>query len=244
MGVCGAATTPAVRSAPAPGGLKYHPPVSGAVPAPEGCFKMVITLLVFVHLIATCAAIGTIVLTDLRLIARAMGYRVVIPPPERLETRIVTAALVVLYISGMALVALGLQGTGGLLDNPKLQAKLVLVGLLTFNAFVLHRKVFPVLGRSRTVSRWTRRDRLTVAVSVSLSNSLWFYCAFLGVARIWNGTVSLEFVLLVGLVAWVVTGLMAHALLVVAARDTPKPRPDWIDSMKASISDFSDLRQR
>ena len=205
---------------------------------------MVITLLVFIHLIATCAAIGTIVLTDLRLIARAMGYRVVIPPPERLETRIVTAALVVLYISGMALVTLGLQGAGGILDNPKLQAKLVLVGVLTLNAFVLHRKVFPILGRSRTVSRWKRRDRLTVAVSVSLSNSLWFYCAFLGVARIWNGTVSLGFVLLVALMAWAVTGLMAHVLLVVASRDAPKVRPDWIDSMKASISDFSDLRER
>jgi len=205
---------------------------------------MVITLLVFIHLIATCAAIGTIVLTDLRLVARAMGYRVVIPPPERLETRIVTAALVVLYISGVALVALGLQGTAGYLDNPKLQAKLLLVGVLTLNALVLHRKVFPILGRSRTVSRWSNRDRLMVAASVSLSNSLWFYCAFLGVARPWNGTVSLGFVLLVGLVAWALTYAMAHVLLVVASRDAPRVRPDWIDSMKASISDFSDLRER
>ncbi|MDO9435679.1 hypothetical protein [Hydrogenophaga sp.] len=205
---------------------------------------MVITLLVFTHLIATCAAIGTIVLTDLRLIARAMGYRVVIPPPERLETRIVTVALMVLYLTGVALVAAGVQGASDYLTNPKLQAKLALVVLLTLNAFILHLWVFPILGRARTVSRWKRRDRLVVAASVSLSNSLWFYCAFLGVARLWNGTVSLGFVLLVALMVWAVTLLMAHVLLVVASRDAPQVRPDWIDSMKASISDFSALRDR
>lgn len=205
---------------------------------------MVITLLVFIHLIATCAAIGTIVLTDLRLIARAMGYRVVIPPPERLETRIVTVALVALYLSGAAVVALGLQGTAGYLDNAKLQAKFVLVAVLTLNAFILHRRVFPILGRSRPVSRWKRRDWLTVAASVSLSNSLWFYCAFLGVARVWNGTLSLGFVLVVAFVAWAVMFVMVNALLVVASRDAPRLRPDWIDSMKASISDFSELRDR
>ena len=58
------------------------------------------TLLIFLHLIATCAAIGTIVLTDLRLIAKVIGYRVVIPKPERLETTIISLALVLLYLTG------------------------------------------------------------------------------------------------------------------------------------------------
>lgn len=205
---------------------------------------MVNTLLVFVHLIATCAAIGTIVLTDLRLIARAMGYRVVIPPPERLETRIVTVALLVLYVSGGTLIALGMQETSEYLANPKLQAKLLLVALLTLNAFFLHRYVFPILEQSRTVSRWSRGEWFAVASSVSLSNSIWFYCAFLGVARHWNGTVSLGFALLAGMVAWAVVFCLANALLGLASRDTPRQRPDWIDSMKASLSDFSELRDR
>jgi hypothetical protein len=205
---------------------------------------MAITLLVFAHLIAACIAIGTIVITDLRLFARAMGYSVVIPPPERLETRVITGALLLLYLSGAGLIALGAQGFAGHLGNPKLQGKLVLVALLTLNAFFLHRQVFPILGRSRTVSRWTRREWLTVSLSVSLSNSLWFYCAFLGVARVWNGTVSLALVLAVALLAWMVFFALVNALLFVAARDRPRERPDWIDSMKASLSDFSGLRDR
>ena len=40
-------------------------------------------LIVYFHLIATCMAIGVIVMTDMRLLAKLAGYRVTIPPPER-----------------------------------------------------------------------------------------------------------------------------------------------------------------
>lgn len=206
---------------------------------------MSLTLLAFLHLIATCAAIGTIVITDLRLVARAVGYRVVIPPPERLETGMVSIALVGLYLTGGAMIALHLQQTPDFLShNPKLQAKIGLVGLLTLNALVLHWGVFPVLSRAKPVSRWKRSEWLLVAGSVSLSNSVWFYCAFLGVARVWNGTVSLGFVLLVALSVWLLMFALVHALLVLASRDEPTTRRDWIDSVKASLSDFSELRDR
>ncbi len=201
------------------------------------------TVLVYFHLIATCAAIGTIVITDLRLAAKALGYKVVIPAPERFETLMISAALTLLYITGATIVYLGVQANPDYLANQKLQAKLVLVALLTANAFVLHRRVFPILQRSRPVSRWTRSDWMTVAASVSFSNSLWFFCAFLGVARIWNGTVSLLFVLGVAATAWVLLLVLVNFMLKLASRDEPKPTPDWIDSMKASLSDFADLRE-
>lgn len=203
---------------------------------------MLKTLIVYAHLIATCAAIGTIVITDLRLMAKVLGYRVVIPKPERFETFTITAALVVLYLTGSVIIYLGLEANPEYLANQKLQAKLVLVGLLTLNAVVLHKAVFPILGRSRPVSRWSRKDWFTVSTSVSLSNSTWLFCSFLGIARIWNGTVSLGFVLTVATVAWLVVFLLVNALLKLASRDEPKPQPDWIDSMKASLSDFADLR--
>ncbi len=205
---------------------------------------MLKTVLVYFHLIATCAAIGTIVITDLRLAAKALGYKVVIPAPERFETLMISAALTLLYITGATIVYLGVQANPDYLANQKLQAKLVLVALLTANAFVLHRRVFPILQRSRPVSRWTRGDWMTVAGSVSLSNSLWFFCAFLGVARIWNGTVGLLFVLGVAATAWVLLLVLVNFMLKLASRDEPKPTPDWIDSMKASLSDFADLRER
>jgi hypothetical protein len=204
---------------------------------------MLKTLIVYIHLIATCAAIGTIVITDLRLAAKAMGYRVVIPPPERFETLIVSAALAVLYLTGAAIVYLGLQANPDYLANQKVQAKLVLVALLTVNAAVLHRMVFPILVRSRPVSGWNRVEWTTVALSVSFSNSVWFFCAFLGIARVWNGTVSIGFVLEIAALAWFTVFLLVNVLLKLASRDEPKTKPDWIDSMKASLSDFASLRE-
>ena len=204
---------------------------------------MLKTLIVYIHLIATCAAIGTIVITDLRLAAKAMGYRVVIPPPERFETRMISAALATLYLTGAIIVYLGLQANPDYLANQKVQAKLVLVALLTVNAVVLHRMVFPILGRSRPVSRWSRGDWTTVALSVSFSNSVWFFCAFLGIARVWNGTVSIGFVLTVASAAWFTIFLLVNVLLKVASRDEPKPKPDWIDSMKSTLSDFAALKE-
>ena len=205
---------------------------------------MLKTLLVYAHLIATCAAIGTIVITDMRLLAKALGYRVVIPPPERFETRMIAIALLALYLTGGSIVTMGLAGDPDYLAaNPKLQAKLVLVAVLTLNAVVLHKMVFPILRRSMSVSAWSRQDWMVVALSVSLSNGLWFYNAFLGVARIWNGTVVIAFVLAVALAVWAAMCLAILAVLKLASRDAPKVSPDWIDSVKASLSDFAGLRE-
>ena len=200
------------------------------------------TIVVFAHLIATCAAIGTIFITDLRLLAKVLGYRVVIPAPEKFETVMISLALLVLYVTGIVLVTLGLEANPQYLANEKLLGKLVLVALLTLNAFFLHRKVFPILGRSRPVSRWSRADWLIVSGSVSLSNSCWFLCAFLGIARPWNNAVSITFVLTVAACSWIVMFVMVNSVLLLASRDEPKEQPDWIDSVKAKLSDFAELR--
>ncbi len=202
---------------------------------------MVLTLLVFLHLLATCAAIGTIVITDMRLVAKMLSYRVVIPRPERFETVMVSVSLLLLYLSGIALVWMQLADNPNYLANGKLQGKLVLVGLLTLNAFVLHFKAFPILGLSWPISRWTRTQWLTVATSVSLSNSLWLFCAFLGVARVWNFTVSLWFVLTVAAVVWLCMFVLANTALAMGSRDAPKTDPDWVDMTIATVSDLARL---
>jgi hypothetical protein len=202
---------------------------------------VIFTVVVYIHLIATCAAIGTIVITDLRLIAKVLGYRVVIPKPERFETVMISAALFVLYLTGGALVWLGLESNPGYLNNPKLQGKLVLVAFLTVNAFFLHFWIFPILGRSKPVSQWRYMQWTSVAAGVSLSNSIWFFCAFLGVARVWNNTVSLQFVLSIAAVVWAGTFLLVNVVLLLASRNKPKKQADWIDSLKASLSDLTTL---
>ena len=199
-------------------------------------------LLVYLHLIATCAAIGTIVITDMRLLAKVMGYRVVIPPPQRFETLTITFALIALYITGGVLVFLGLdERPDYLMGNGKLQAKLVLVALLTVNAFALHHWVFPILQRSRPVSAWRRKDWLTVAIAVSASNSTWFFVAFLGIARGWNYSVSVGFVLSTALLGWATLFVGVNLVLLLASRDMPREQPDWIDAVKSSWTDLAEL---
>jgi hypothetical protein len=205
---------------------------------------MAYTLLVYLHLMATCVALGTIVLTDLRLLAKVMGYRVVIPRPERLETVIISIALLLLCLTGAAIVFTGFVKNPLYLDNEKLQAKLILVALLAGNAVFLHRRVFPILARSMPVSHWRKKDWMAVAASVSFSNSVWLFCAFLGVARVWNNAVSMEFVLGVAGLAWMVFFAVVNGVLLLASRDAPKEQPDWIDSVKATISDFAELREQ
>ena len=198
-------------------------------------------LTVYIHLIATCMAIGVIVMTDMRLVAKLAGYRVTIPPPERFESRFILVATVTLVLTGTALVAMGLAADPHYLDNPKLQAKLVLVSLLCVNGFALHYITFPRLARGRTVASWSLRDLFAVAVPVGLSNSLWMYCAFLGIARPWNFSVPIGQVLGVAAVLFMMAVSAVLIGLRFAARDEPRREPDWIDSVKARLSDRAPL---
>jgi len=201
-------------------------------------------LTVYVHLIATCMAIGVIVMTDMRLLAKLAGYRVVIPPPERFETLMIVVAMTTLVLSGLALVMFGLADDPSYLRNPKLQAKILLVGLLVANAFALHYITFPRLARARPVASWNTRDHLSVALPVGLSNSLWMFCAFLGIARPWNFKMPLTDVLLIAFVLFALATIVVWAGLRFAARDEPQEQPDWIDSMKARLSDRMPLAER
>jgi len=201
-------------------------------------------LTVYVHLIATCMAIGVIVMTDMRLAAKLAGYRVVIPPPERFETKMIVVAMTTLVLSGLALVMFGLAENPRYLENPKLQAKILLVALLVVNAFALHYIAFPRLARARLIASWSARDHLAVALPVGLSNSLWMYCAFLGIARPWNFTIDIVSVISVAAVLFVLASLIVLIALRFGARDEPRTQPDWIDSMKARLSDRMPLSER
>lgn len=196
-------------------------------------------LVLFIHLLSTCLALGTIFLTDARLLGKMFGYRVVIPRPSQLDTRIITAALVVLCLSGATLVFWGFQERADYLANPKLQVKVALVALLVANAFVLHFRVFPILERGEPLARWRPAQLNLVALSVGLSNSLWVYCAFLGIARPWNYAMMGGEVAFFGLSLWALVAMGLRFLLALAARDEPDGDPDWMDSVKARLGGTS-----
>lgn len=193
-------------------------------------------LLIFAHLLGTSLALGAIVATDIRLLRRLADDRVRIAPPNPFAMRLITIALIVLCVTGGSLIALGMHDDPAYLSgNPKLQAKLVLVALLGINALVLHRYTFPGLARGRRVARWKFTDFMRVALPVSLSNCLWMYCAFLGIARPWSHTASFGFVL--GTAAWLfaLTLAVVTTLLVIAAQDRTDAERGWIDALKRQI---------
>ena len=197
-------------------------------------------LLLFSHLLGTSLALGAIVATDIRLLRKLADERVRIAPPNPFVMRLITLALLLLYVTGAAMLVLGIAADSEYLSgNPKLQAKLLLVALLSVNALVLHHYTFPGLARGRRVARWKAADFMRVALPVSLSNCLWMYCAFLGIARPWSQVVSLGFVL--GTAAWLFALTLAAVttILVIAAQDRTDAEPGWIDALKRQLGALS-----
>lgn len=175
---------------------------------------MIKLLVLYLHLIATCIAIGSILATDLRLISRLRtpGFR--LAPPNRFVVQLVGGSLVLLWLTGACLVAIGVGEQPDFVHNPKLQGKLLLVAALTLNAATLHLHVFPNLQRGRRIDLARPRDSLGIALPIAASNVLWLYCAFLGVARPWNHSVPLTYVLSV---AGLLTALAWVAVMLVIA---------------------------
>jgi hypothetical protein len=202
---------------------------------------MLSMLLVFAHLLAASMALGAIVATDLRLLSKLAQDRTRIAPPNEFVARIVVVALVVLYATGAAIVWQGVLERPDYLANPKLQAKLALVVLLTINAFVLHRLTFPRLARGRRVARWHASDWIAIGIPVGVSNFLWMFVAFLGVARAWNGTVSFGDVMAVAAIAYAVAQGAVFAILAVAASGADpvaNPRAAFVRRWLASLGNL------
>jgi hypothetical protein len=105
-------------------------------------FTAVRLLLLFVHVVSFATALGCVLREDAKLLSRQPF------DPDSLQTaaRTVRLALILLWVSGLALIAFD---TGGaldrLIDKPKLLAKLTVVCVLTLNGVALHILVFPAL---------------------------------------------------------------------------------------------------
>ena len=202
---------------------------------------MLYLILVFAHLLAASMALGAIVATDLRLLSKLAQDRVRIAPPNAFVARMVMVALLVLWVTGAAIVVHGMLERSDYLSNPKLQAKILLVALLTLNAVALHRLTFPRLARGRSVARWRASEWLVIAVPVAMSNFLWMFTAFLGIARTWNDAMPLGdiFGIAAGLFALVLLGVVA--ILRLAGRavdDRAKPLADIVRRALASLGNL------
>lgn len=167
-------------------------------------------LVVYAHLLATCIALGSVLLADHRLWRwrhRRLNPAMVAQMEE--TQRVVSLALAALWLSGALLIGLGylIEGNHYLL-NPKLWAKVSVVSLLTFNGILLHQVGFPLMQRAAFVAlSWS--DQIRLALLGALSGTGWLFAAFLGIARHWNHVLPYHQVMTIFAIALLAATLIA-----------------------------------
>jgi hypothetical protein len=142
-------------------------------------------VLLFIHVIVFAMTLAAVLREDLRLV---MTQR--IDAPRLLHTaRAVSIGLAALWASGLMLVAIeAATSAGPWLPSVKLQAKLIVVSVLTVNGWALHAWVFPRLwGHAIRLS-----PRLWPAAALgAISSASWVTASFVGVARVVSPWLSL-----------------------------------------------------
>jgi hypothetical protein len=143
-------------------------------------------ILTYLHLIACCLAIGPILINDAGILIWLWGGHVEKRANKlRHLKQIVCWMLAVLWITGLLLIAhqAAHDGWGTTLSNPKLQAKIFVVALLTLNGAFLHYRVLPMMDKARSLLRLDAANRTRAIVAGAVSGVSWMYAAFLGTAR-------------------------------------------------------------
>ncbi|MGH8803775.1 MAG: hypothetical protein ACREXN_03440 [Polaromonas sp.] len=143
--------------------------------------------IVYIHLIACCVAIGLVLTSDIAMVKQLIKGG----PAASLDKhhmsdlqKTVSAALVALWVTGVAIIAMDVSAKGlGYFANPKIQAKIGLVVLLTINGVVLHNTVLPLMEKAGSLLKLTLGQRMLAIFAGSVSGVTWFYAALMGVGR-------------------------------------------------------------
>ena len=142
---------------------------------------------VFIHLIACCVAIGVVLTSDVKMVQqlRSLDPAAAVDREHLVEMqRLVVVALVALWISGAALVILDVYLKGlQYMANPKIQAKIGVVAMLTLNGVLLHHRVLPWMKRTGSLLKLSFGQTVLAVFAGSVSAVSWFYAALLGIGR-------------------------------------------------------------
>lgn len=156
------------------------------------------TLIVYVHLIAACIAVGVLLMQDLTL-SKTGGRRLSLGAVKELRyaARNISIALMVLWGSGLVLVAWGAFNDPQYLANQKLWAKVAVVSVLTANGAILHHFSFPRVVSSSGVVGLGFFEKTAVASTGAVSTVSWLFACYLGIARPWNHAVAFDEVMFI-----------------------------------------------
>ena len=151
---------------------------------------------VYAHLIACCVAIGLVLTSDYAMIKQMITGKVDATHSDKthLDTlkKTVLLALAALWVTGIGIILMDYSVKGAVYFlNPKLQAKILVVVLLTVNGFLLHSAVLPAIKKAGTLVKMETNARTLAVFSGVVSGVSWFYGAMLGIARPLNWKYSL-----------------------------------------------------
>lgn len=180
------------------------------------------TLIVYIHLIATCIAVGSLLVKDLELLF--LKGRPLFP---REKTGLIHTAHVIffslcaLWVSGLLLVVVGLFENPQYLANEKLWAKVTVVCLLTLNGVLLHFYSFPRVVSQQGLVGLSVSEQTLVMFSGAMSTSSWLFACFLGIARPLNFTVPYEHLMLCYGVFVLLALIVSSHMLVLLRKGAP-----------------------
>ena len=160
---------------------------------------MLKSIFVYVHLLLTCLTLGMVIYTDWCLFRERKEFISGFVRHLLQEMRsFFVYALAGLWITGIALVAMGYINEGMVyLQDEKLQAKIVVIVILTLNAVALHKTVFPILDQTDSFGRLPLQHKILLLTLGSISSGSWSFAAYLGIARFMSYTFSIGSVLLI-----------------------------------------------
>ncbi|MGJ7516758.1 hypothetical protein ACSFE6_20825 [Pseudomonas baetica] len=186
---------------------------------------------VYVHLVACCVAIGLVLTSDIAMV-RDMLKRKAFTDHDHAHMeslqRSVVWALIALWVTGAAIIGIDYLDKGmQYFSNPKLQAKVIIVMMLTYNGILLHRLVLPALQKAGSLLNLGFSARMMALFCGSLSAVSWMYAAMLGVGRPLAWKYSLSELLMAYPVLIVLGFLTMLALTQWAKRENTLAAPQW-----------------
>jgi len=155
-------------------------------------------LLVYSHLIAACVAIAIIFFQDCAMMVkrgRALDQKAI--DELKRGSDLIIAVLIMLWVSGLALVIMGQANNPEYLLNQKLWAKFTVVSILTLNGLVLHAFSFPIVTSPKGILGATGTGQLLVFATAVISLVSWLFACYLGIARHWNNVAPYTYVMTV-----------------------------------------------
>ena len=176
------------------------------------------SLLLISHLLAVIAGVGGALLLDIYLLRHLRG-NVILPGDVAFASfveKFVKIGLIGVWGSGILILAYAPDGPASVFANPKVQAKLVIVVVLTLNALFIETLALPTLranvGRCLFDGVGELRQALLIT-SAAVSSTSWLAPFVLGIAKELNHVIPAKVIVLT--YGWVVASAALGAQIAV-----------------------------